>query len=173
MASNGRKRSSKVTPNRSKRVPNWYQNVPTSPKMMPKGKSKVFGSIFPRLWGPLRHPFRIIFRWKTDKKPSGNRRLKSINHLWQGLWKNIPKLKPNLMKSLVFTATFHFSDFANSITYFCYFTTSSRSKTVDNFMEMHDRLPIVKNDENKLENYANRDQIWSQIQPKYGRWCHL
>ena len=60
------------------------------------------------------------------------------------------------MKSLVFTATVHFSDFANSITYFCYFTTSSRSKTVDNFMEMYDRLPVVKNDGNKLENDANR-----------------
>ena len=63
------------------------------------------------------------------------------------------------MKSLVFTATVHFSDFVKSITYFRYFTTSGRSKTVDNFMEMYDRLPVEKNDGNKMENDANRAQI--------------
>ena len=78
-------------------------------------------------------------------------------------------MKQHLMKSLVFTATVHFSDFVQSITYFRYFTTSGRSKTVDNFMEMYDRLPVEKNDGNKLENDANSTQIWSQIRPKYGR----
>ena len=68
-------------------------------------------------------------------------------------------MKQHLMKSLVFTATVHFFDFVKRITHFRYFTTSGRSKTVDNFMEMHDRLPVVKNDGNKLENDANRDQI--------------
>ena len=37
------------------------------------------------------------------------------------------------MKKLA--ATFDFSDFAKSITYFCYFTTTGRSKTLDSFME--------------------------------------
>ena len=52
------------------------------------------------------------------------------------------EIEENLLKF----GTAHFSDFVKSITYFRYFTTSGRSKTVDNFMEMYDRLPIETND---------------------------
>ena len=45
----------------------------------------------------------------------------------------MPKWWYNLMKKLA--ATFDFSDFAKSITYFGYFTTTGRSKTLDRFME--------------------------------------
>ena len=41
--------------------------VPQGPKVMPKGKCEVLWRILLRLWGPLRHHFRIRFWWNTKK----------------------------------------------------------------------------------------------------------
>ena len=54
-------------PKRTKRIPNWCQNVPTSPKMMAKGKRKAFCIILNRFGEPLRHHFRQQFLWNAEQ----------------------------------------------------------------------------------------------------------
>ena len=64
MQFNGRKRLPRASP---PKIPNWCQNVPTSPKMMAKGKRKAFCIMLNRFGEPLRHHFRQQVLWNADQ----------------------------------------------------------------------------------------------------------
>ena len=121
------------------------------PKMTPGGKIIIFLYEFGPIQGARSAPFSVQNPIKSFKKAVRKSTLEKYHQMMLKSWKNSCKWWQNPIQNIIKIWSVDFCDFIKSITYFCYFTTSGRSKTVDILMESYDRLPVVKNDGNTIK----------------------